>query len=168
MNYSVSGPSMARYTAMQQNFNASPGFVNAHDFLSQSTSQEHSLHQGTDPNSPELFKRNLELVRQNVIRLQEVARRALEGIQNAYCPGRTPTRTAVDLATLKQTMHVVSELMRHSGVGGLPLLLVPDKAILHTEAELVAQTARTAQTFHDQLRRSHDSAAIVANLLTSQ
>ncbi|KAJ7108995.1 hypothetical protein C8R43DRAFT_905096 [Mycena crocata] len=157
---------------MQQNFSASQGFVDSHNFLSQSTSQEHSLHQGADPNSPELFKRNLQLVQQNVIRLQEVAKRALDGIQNAYRPGHTPTQTEADLATLKQTLHIVSELMRSSGVGGLPLLPVPDDNSLPlpapSEMELMAQTTRAGQVLYDRLKRGQDSAAVVANLLSSR
>ncbi|KAJ7108220.1 hypothetical protein C8R44DRAFT_680365 [Mycena epipterygia] len=170
--YPISGPSMTGYPGLQQNFSPVPGFPNTQTFLPQTTTtgQEHSLHQGADPNSPELFKQNLQLVRQNVLQLQEVAKRALDGIQNAYRAGRTPTQTEADLATLTQTLQVVCDLMRHSGVGGLPLLPVPDgtpPAPLPTEDQMITQTTRAVQVLYDQLKRGQDSAAVVANLLNS-
>lgn len=78
--YPISGPSMTGYPSLQQNFNPVQAFSNSQNFLQSGTSQEHSLHQGTDPNSPELFKQNLQLVQQNVLQLQEVAKRALDGM----------------------------------------------------------------------------------------
>ncbi|KAJ7314751.1 hypothetical protein DFH08DRAFT_894720 [Mycena albidolilacea] len=170
-SYPISGPSMTGYPSLQQNFNPVQGFPSNPPFLSQSTSQEHSLHQGTDPNSPELFRQNLQLVQQNVLQLQEIAKRALDGIQHAYRTGRTPTQTEADLATLKQTLQMVSEQMRQTGVGGLPLLPVPDDGhpppALPTEDEMIAQATRAVQVSYDQLKRGQDSAAVVANLLTS-
>ncbi|KAJ6492243.1 hypothetical protein C8R45DRAFT_192980 [Mycena sanguinolenta] len=159
------------YPNLQQNFNPVSGFPNNPSFLPQSTSQEHSLHQGTDPNSPELFKQNLQLMQQSVLQLQEVAKRALDGIQNAYRTGRTPTQTDADLATLKQTLQMVLEQMRQTGVGGLPLLPVPDgnhpPPALPTEDQMVAQTTRAIQVLYDQFKRGQDSAAVVANLLSN-
>lgn len=61
--------------------------------------------------------------------------------------------------------------MRHTGVGGLPLLPVPDgnhpPPSLPTEDQMIAQTTRAVQILYDQLKRGQDSAAVVANLLTS-
>ncbi|KAJ6620273.1 hypothetical protein B0H10DRAFT_1087165 [Mycena sp. CBHHK59/15] len=61
--------------------------------------------------------------------------------------------------------------MRQTGVGGLPLLSVPDgnhpSATLPTEDQLIQQTSRAIQVLYDQLKRGQDSAAVVANLLTS-
>ncbi|KAJ7097077.1 hypothetical protein B0H15DRAFT_31294 [Mycena belliarum] len=165
--YPMAGPSMAGFPTLQPNFPVN--FPNAQNFLSQ-TSQEHSLHQGADPNSPELFKQNVQLVQQQVLQLQAVAKRALDGIQNAYRAGRTPTQTEADLATMKQTLQMLSDLMRHSGVGGLPLLPVAnenDPPPLPTEEQLVTQTTRSVAMLYDQLKRAQDSAAVVANLLNS-
>ncbi|KAJ7864938.1 hypothetical protein B0H13DRAFT_1637398 [Mycena leptocephala] len=162
---------MTGYTSLQQNFNPVHAFANSQNFLQPATSQEHSLHQGTDPNSPELFKQNLQLVQQNVLQLQEVAKRTLDGIQHAYRTGRTPTQSEADLATLKQTLQMVSDQMRHTGVGGLPLLPVPDgnhpPPALPSEDQMIAQATRAVQILYDQLKRGQDSAAVVANLLTS-
>ncbi|KAF8202758.1 hypothetical protein K438DRAFT_1580962 [Mycena galopus ATCC 62051] len=162
---------MTGYPNIQQNFNSVQGFPNNPGFLPQSTSQEHSLHQGADPNSPELFKQNLQLVQQSIIQLQQVAKRALDGIQNAYRAGRTPTQTEADLATLKQTLQMVSEQMRQTGVGGLPLVPVSDGTqpppALPTEEQMIAQTTRAIQVLYDQFKRGQDSAAVVVNLLTN-
>jgi hypothetical protein len=110
--------------------------------------------------------------------------------QHAYRTGRTPTQTegtnpfvhgtknfqkffifSADLATLKQTLQMVSEQMRQTGIGGLPLLPVPDDGhpppALPTEDEMIAQATRAVQVSYDQLKRGQDSAAVVANLLTS-
>ncbi|KAJ7192947.1 hypothetical protein B0H12DRAFT_1246076 [Mycena haematopus] len=126
------------------------GYPSNPSFLPQSSSQEHLLHQGADPNSPELFKRNLQ---QSALQLQEVTKRALDGIQNVYRTGRTPTQT---------------EQMRQTGVGGLPLLPVPDGShpppALPTEEQMIAQAARAVQLSYDQFRRGQDSAAVAANL----
>ncbi|KAF7358704.1 hypothetical protein MSAN_01209400 [Mycena sanguinolenta] len=170
-NYSISGPSITGYPNIQQNFSPVQGFNNNPSFLPQSSGQEHSLHQGADPTSPELFKQNLQLAQQSVLQLQEVAKRALDGIQNAYRTGRTPTQTDADLATLKQTLQMVLEQMRQTGVGGLPLLPVSDgnqpPPALPTEDQMIAQTTRAIQVLYDQFKRGQDSAAVVANLLTS-
>jgi hypothetical protein len=62
------------------------GFPTGQNFLQQTTSQEHSLHQGADPNSPALFKQNLQLVQQSVLRLQDDAKRALDGMYISFSP----------------------------------------------------------------------------------
>ncbi|KAJ7655970.1 hypothetical protein DFH06DRAFT_992101 [Mycena polygramma] len=160
---------MANYSNLPQNFNPQ-AFQHNPNFLPHPTPQEQSLHQGTDPNSPELFKQNMQLVQQSVIQLQDAAKRALDGIQNAYRAGSTPTQTEADLATLKQTLQMVLEQMRQTGVGGLPLLPVPDgnhHPVLPGEEQMIAQTTRAVQVLYDQLKRGQDSAAVVANLLTS-
>jgi ankyrin repeat protein len=76
--YSMSGPSMTANPSLQQNFN--PVQANNPAFSSQLTSQDPWFYLGTDLNSPELFKQNLLLVQQDVLQLQEVAKRALNGM----------------------------------------------------------------------------------------
>lgn len=65
-------------SGFQQTFNSVPvqSFPTQQAFLP----PDHSLHQGTDPNSPELFKQNIQLVQENVVRLQELARRVSAGM----------------------------------------------------------------------------------------
>lgn len=54
-------------------------FSSQPSFLPQ-TVQDHSLHQGADPNSPEVFKQHIFLIRDNVAQLQNLARSALTGM----------------------------------------------------------------------------------------
>ncbi|KAJ7268010.1 hypothetical protein C8J57DRAFT_1067745 [Mycena rebaudengoi] len=153
---------------MQPNFNTLQGFPASQNFLPQTQSQEHSLHQGADPNSPELFNQNMKVIRQNLISLQEAAKRTLVGMRNAYHTGQSPIQTEADLATLKQMLTMISDMMRHSGVGGLPLLPSSDQPpILPTEDQMLVQTTRAVGLVYDQLKRGQDSAAVVANLLSS-
>jgi len=78
-------------SGFQQTFNS----ASAQPFPNQQTFQppDHSLHQGTDPNSPELFKQNIQLVLENVVRLRELAQRASAGMYvfhhhfRVYCMG---------------------------------------------------------------------------------
>ena len=46
-----------------------------------------------DQNSPILFKRNLELVQREVVRVQNLAQEVLSGIGGAYCAGMEPMNT---------------------------------------------------------------------------
>jgi hypothetical protein len=46
-----------------------------------------------DQNSPILFKRNLELVQREVVRVQSLAQEVLSGIGGAYCAGMEPMNT---------------------------------------------------------------------------
>ncbi|KAJ7190994.1 hypothetical protein GGX14DRAFT_601520 [Mycena pura] len=162
--YPTAGPVMSGYPTLQPPFpGALPQNFAAQPFPAQGTGHE-SLHPGgADPNSPELFRRNMQLVQEHVLRLREIAKRALDGIQNAYRVGRTPTQTDADLAALTQTLHLVSELMRHTGVGGLPLL--PPAGAPPTEDALLAQTGHAVHATYDRLVRAQESAAVVANIL---
>ncbi|KAJ7050035.1 hypothetical protein C8F01DRAFT_1180780 [Mycena amicta] len=131
----------------------------------QGPTTQNTLHGGgTDPNSAELFRVNIQVVQQEVLRVQELAKRALDGIQNAYSPGRTPTQTKGDLAALKQSLDHLSTIMRQSGVGGLPLLPDPN-APPPSEDVLLNLTNRTLQASYERHKRVQDSANVVANRL---
>ncbi|KAF8148646.1 hypothetical protein B0H34DRAFT_668360 [Crassisporium funariophilum] len=128
-----------------------------------------SLHQGTDPNSPELFKRNIRNVQEQVIQLQTLARRVLSEIQNAYQTGNSPAHTEANITALKQTLQLVVEMMRQTGVGALPLLppsTASSPPALPTEQKLLADTTKGLQVLYDKLQRSQESAAVAANLLS--
>ena len=205
----------------QPAFNAVPNqsFQTQQTFLSADPS--HSLHQGTDPNSPELFKHNIQLVRENVVRLQELSRRASSAMlvilpsfkvvvdrfpslflslsQHAYYPGNNPTETECKpaiqpilstlclitpasihsfihslarpaiITSIKQTVQDIADIMRHSGVGALPLLPMPTSPdvpfVPPSEEQLMIDTNRSIQALYEKLKRSQESAAVVANLL---
>jgi len=129
-------------------------------------SQDQQLQQG-DETSLVLFKQNLQLVQENVIRLQGLARSALAGIKNAYHPGNSPAQTQADIAAIKQTLQILSDLMLHTGVGALPLVDtingVPQN--MFSEKELEEKTSHGVKLLFEKHKRSQDSAAVVANLL---
>lgn len=59
-------------------------------------------------------------------------------------------------------------MLRSSGVGALPLLPMtgPEApTIAPTEQQMIVDTNRSIQALYDRLKRSQDSAAVVANLL---
>lgn len=134
-------------SGFQPAFNSVPvqSFSNQQPFLP----PDHSLHQGADPNSPELFKQNIQLVQENVVRLQELAQRASVGIQHAYHPGNSPIETEANIASVKQTLDVIADIMRQSGVGALPLLPVPSATDISlappSEQQLMFDTNRSIQ-----------------------
>jgi hypothetical protein len=74
----ASSSSAGSMSGFQPTFNSAPvqSFPNQQTFLP----PDHSLHQGADPNSPELFRQNIRIVQEHVVRLQELARRASAGM----------------------------------------------------------------------------------------
>jgi hypothetical protein len=146
---------------MQSNYPSAAPYHNPQNFI-----PEHSLHQGSDPNSPEVFKQSLQIVQEHVTRVQDLAGRALSGIQTAYHPSSNPAQTEADIAALKQTMRMLSDIMRHTGVGALPLLSMNTAPAGSTE-QMIGDTTRAIQVIYDKLKRSQEGAAVVANLLTS-
>lgn len=123
-----------------------------------------SLHQGTDPNSPELFKEHLALAQDQVIRVQSLAREVLSSIQNAYNPNTSPKHTSECIESLKQCIQNLYDTLRHTGIGALPLP-PPNATGIPNEQQLLAEASRSVQVLYETLKRSQDSAAVVANLL---
>ncbi|KAJ3526553.1 hypothetical protein NMY22_g10118 [Coprinellus aureogranulatus] len=141
-----------------------------------------SLSSTMDQNSPILFKRNLELVQREVVRVQGLAQQVYSGINGAYLPGMDPMNTKRLIAELKQAIEHLTSLLRSTGVGALPLLPPPPPRTpafadasglpqpqegIHvpTEAELLEYANESVKTLYDSLKRKQDSAAVVANLL---
>ncbi|KAF7304113.1 FAD-binding-3 domain-containing protein [Mycena indigotica] len=126
---------------------------------------QNTLHGGgADPNAPELFRANVQIVHAEVLRVQELAKRAMDGVRNAYSPGRTPAQTDADLAALKQALEHLAALMRQSGVGGLPLL--PNAtAAPPSEDALLGLTTRTLAELYERHKRMQEGAHVVANRL---
>ncbi|PFH45671.1 hypothetical protein AMATHDRAFT_158262 [Amanita thiersii Skay4041] len=126
---------------------------------------------GADPNSPEVFRQNLQVVQQELMQVQSLARNALVGIQSAYHLGTNPTQTEVDLANLKQSINFLLNLMRHTGVGALPLLPLPTEAVptmtVPTEEQLMEDTTRGIKVLFEKQKRSQESANVAANILGS-
>jgi hypothetical protein len=110
--------------------------------------------------------------------------------QHAYHPGNSPVETegtlysiqpyvsfyiltylVANIASIKETLQVIADIMRHSGVGALPLLPMPTSLdvpfVPPTEQQLMIDTNQSIQTLYEKLKRSQESAAVVANLLTT-
>lgn len=88
------------------------------------------------------------------------------------CPGcSNQSQTEADIAALKQELQLLSDFMRHTGVGALPLLSTSTGADSEQppgEQQMTSDTARVIQALYEKLKRSQEGAAVVANLLTSE
>ncbi|KAH7923749.1 hypothetical protein BV22DRAFT_1035949 [Leucogyrophana mollusca] len=146
----------------------SSNFPVASSFLSQSSMQD-SVH--SDPNSPEALKQNIQTAQEFVSRVNSLARSCLNGIDQAYQPGINPAQTSADFAALDHALRSLSDFLRQTGVGALPLSPPPDPhkapSAPPTEQELLAEAGRNVQTLYEKQKRSQESAAIVANLLSN-
>ncbi|KAG2024071.1 hypothetical protein CC2G_001663 [Coprinopsis cinerea AmutBmut pab1-1] len=122
-----------------------------------------------DPNSPELFKQNLYSAQAEVMRLQSLAKQTLAGVQNAYRPGYSPEDTAGSIEELKKALNSLSQVLRTTGVGSLPLLPRPEQPgsprTPPSEAELLEKASNAVKALYELQQRKQDSAAVVANLL---
>ncbi|KAL4260876.1 Mediator complex subunit 11 [Pleurotus pulmonarius] len=114
------------------------------------------VHQGADPNSPDTFKENIHLIRDHVERINILARTVLRNSQEAYTPGIFPYQAEADLETLKQSLQFLSDILRQSGVGALPLLSSSrsehhgvDVAV-PSEAQLIADTTNAVTAVYDR------------------
>ncbi|KAI0354153.1 hypothetical protein OH77DRAFT_1457253 [Trametes cingulata] len=117
-----------------------------------------------DPNSPEVFKQNIQIILGQIARVQSLARSALLGIEHAYHAGTNPVQTAADIAALKQALELLVEVLRQTGVGALPLdpPPIPDP---RTEDQMIAEVTRAVQALYERQRRIQEGASVVANLL---
>ncbi|KAK7053377.1 hypothetical protein VNI00_004003 [Paramarasmius palmivorus] len=180
-------PPPAKLRKMQNFGQQSPSSASNSGFLqSLGTSPMTSLLPGmqsgqsiaSDPNSVDTFKQNIQMVLENVIRTQTIARSALTGITNAYHPGSSSAQTQSDIATLQQNLHLLSDMMRHTGVGALPLIPVTGatndpsndvsmvtETTVPTEDQMLAQASHAIQVLYDRLKKLQDTAGVVANLL---
>ncbi|KAG7440066.1 uncharacterized protein BT62DRAFT_938399 [Guyanagaster necrorhizus] len=64
---------------------------------------------------------------------------------------------------------MLSDIMRRTGVGALPLLPFPPQPgapqVVPTEQEMMVDVSKSVQVLYERLKRSQESAAVVANLL---
>ncbi|KAG6856807.1 hypothetical protein H0H87_000504 [Tephrocybe sp. NHM501043] len=149
---------------LQTGFSTGPAFPNQQVFLP----SEQTLHQAPDPNSPAAFQQSLQNIQERVVRLQNLARSTLARIQNAYHPNNSLMHTEASMRTLKQEIQELSQLMLQSGVGALPVLPMPgpgETISPPTEQQLMTQVNDSIGVLFEQVKRSQDSAAVVANLL---
>ncbi|KAG5220242.1 hypothetical protein IMY05_C4639000100 [Salix suchowensis] len=97
------------------------------------------------------------------------------GLASSGGPFDESTRglTIADLETLKQSLQFLSDILRQSGVGALPLLPSSrsgrhgvDVAV-PSEAQLIVDTTNAVTALYDRLKRKQDGSAVVAGLLTA-
>ncbi|KAJ8082853.1 hypothetical protein PM082_008710 [Marasmius tenuissimus] len=172
-----------------QNFNTpssntGPGFLQP--MVPTGSQAQQSNPVTNDPNSVETFKQNMQLILEYVMTTQSFARSALSAITNAYHPGSSSTQTQADLASLQQHLHVISDMMRHSGVGALPLLASPSSPLGSSndstlgdvqmsqeplsppsEEEMLAQATQSIVVLYERLRKGQEAAGVVGSLLGS-
>ncbi|KAF9445883.1 hypothetical protein P691DRAFT_805046 [Macrolepiota fuliginosa MF-IS2] len=124
---------------------------------------------GVDPNSPEAFKQSLRLVEERLTNLRAHSRRALAGIKNAYHIGSNPSQTQDDIDAVKHALAILAKDMRESGIGALPVLETNSngQTEVPTEAKLMEKAGKGVQIHFEKLKRAQESAAVVANLLST-
>jgi hypothetical protein len=82
------------------------------------------------------------------------------------------TPLPADIEALKKSVSELAELLRATGVGGLPLLPIPsdpnEVVMCPSEDELMNVTERSVQMLYNKLRGKQELAETVVNLLTAQ
>ncbi|KAA1474999.1 hypothetical protein DENSPDRAFT_782680 [Dentipellis sp. KUC8613] len=119
-----------------------------------------------DPNSPDMFRDNIRLVQSHIENVRSLARDALDGIERAYQPNTSPSQTAANLANLKLGLQNLSDVLRTTGVGALPLV---EMGTMQgpPEEQLVQQTTEAIKTLFTQHTRNQENAVVAVNLLTA-
>ncbi|KAH8096908.1 hypothetical protein BXZ70DRAFT_895643 [Cristinia sonorae] len=141
------------------------GSFDSRSFSQQSLAVDPSF-TNAEYNTPEMFKQNMQIALELLARVQALARSALVGIEHAYRPGNNPMQTSADIAALRQAHQTLVEHLRASGVGALPLLTSPSPE-LPSEQRLMDETTKAVQVLYDRQKRLQESAATVANLLST-
>ncbi|GBE84058.1 hypothetical protein BKA93DRAFT_742269 [Sparassis latifolia] len=144
----------------------SDAFSQALLFVPQQPFQPGGAIQGPDPNSPEVFRQNIQVVQGHVARVQGLARSALSGMEQAYHPSTSPLQTSADLEALKEALLALVDVLRQTGVGALPLA-PPDPTRAPGEEQLVAETGAAVQALYEGHRRLQESADAVGSLLVA-
>ncbi|KAJ3880313.1 hypothetical protein F5051DRAFT_168294 [Lentinula edodes] len=136
-----------------------------------------SMSMQSDPNSIDAFKHNIQDILKDILHLQNVARSTLQGIQNAYHPGNSPTQTEANIVALKQELEILADKSINIGVGALPILHIPpvptnstnpisgQENVVPSEAQMIADATRSIQILFERIKRVQESAGTVANLL---
>ncbi|KAI0296249.1 hypothetical protein BC826DRAFT_1006081 [Russula brevipes] len=122
------------------------------------------LAQPADPNSPVLFKDNIDLVQTQITTVRSLAHEALNAIKGAYQPGSSPAHAAESLVALRQCLGTLNEILHTTGVGSLPLL-PPGATEPFTEEQLADQANKAISTLFALHTRMQDTAAVAASLM---
>lgn len=121
-----------------------------------------------DPNSPDLFKSNIELAQQHVARIQQMSQNIISSIERAYQPnGNHAMQASSDIISLKHMLDSFADFLRETGVGSLPLL-PPDPTAMPAEQHMIEDMTKTVQQLFERRQKMQDNAASVASLLSTE
>ncbi|KAI0001668.1 hypothetical protein BJV77DRAFT_1063092 [Russula vinacea] len=107
--------------------------------------------QPDDPNSPVLFKGNIDLVQTQISTVRSLAHEALNAIKGAYQPGSSPSHAAESIAALRQCLRTLNDILYTTGVGSLPLL-PPEATKPFTEEQLADQANKAISTLFTSIQ----------------
>ncbi|KAN0124822.1 hypothetical protein V8E52_001374 [Russula decolorans] len=122
--------------------------------------------QPDDPNSPVLFKQNINLVQTQISTIRSLAHEALNAIKGAYQPGSSPAHAAESLDALRQYLRTLNDVLYTTGVGSLPLL-PPEATEPSTEEQLAEQANKAISTLFTLHTRMQETAAVAASIMAA-
>jgi hypothetical protein len=120
--------------------------------------------QPDDPNSPVLFKGNINLVQTQISTVRSLAHEALNAIKGAYQPGSSTAHAAESIAALRQCLRTLNDILYTTGVGSLPLL-PPEATEPFTEEQLADQANKAISTLFTLHTRMQETAAVAASIM---
>ncbi|KAI5885109.1 uncharacterized protein SCHCODRAFT_02131424 [Schizophyllum commune H4-8] len=164
-----SGPGFAQSPGFPMQANVFPAYADGKlpDQQPQDAQNQGQQVQG-DSNSPKMFMENLETIQTSFLgEVLQVSRMVLDGMQNAYHKGNSPSKSTAYIQALRGQLEFLARLLLHSGVGGLPVVnrASTDPPTIFTEAQLEAMTKESIDRLYEQLDRSHRAAGAVASLI---
>ncbi|KAF8515498.1 hypothetical protein BU17DRAFT_51612 [Hysterangium stoloniferum] len=117
-----------------------------------------------DPNSPEVFKNNIDIAQQHILRIQQTVQNAIGAIERAYNPNCNYAIQASEIISLKHALDAFADFLRESGVGSLPVMPF-DPENLPTQQQMIEGMTKSVQTLYEKRQRLQDNAGAVASLL---
>ncbi|KAH9997699.1 hypothetical protein BJV74DRAFT_248186 [Russula compacta] len=127
--------------------------------------------QPDDPNSPVLFKDNLNLVQTQISTVRSLAHEALNAMcvlilpvaRDAWIEPRTCSRESW---CIEECLRTLDELLYTTGVGSLPLL-PPEATEPFTEEQLADQANKAISTLFTLHTRMQETAAVAASIMAA-
>ncbi|KIY71571.1 hypothetical protein CYLTODRAFT_450738 [Cylindrobasidium torrendii FP15055 ss-10] len=98
--------------------------------------------------------------------LREMANTVKASIDTAYHVGTNPAKTEEEIQVLKMTLEQVSHVLRETGLGALPMIVLGEP--IPSDSQLLTDANRCIDILHQQLMKRQEGAANIANLLHAQ
>ncbi|KAF8646091.1 hypothetical protein AX16_007391 [Volvariella volvacea WC 439] len=146
-------------------------------YLSSQPLHDRPMHPNVELNSPEHFKQQMQAVLTQIAHVQTLGQNALDGIQNAYHTGNSPTQVEAYVDTLKQTVELLMNMLQQTGIGALPLLPMPILSSLTStdtshnqppvpnEQKLLEMTEQSIKLLYLRQTKLQSSANVIAGLI---